>query len=291
MGRKTKSDPNGQRGAVRNATAKIRKRLKRAQLRVLAEFNQIPRKVMNAKDKFYTYDYDLNYLWLLLTDILNSELGVQFETIPLNWWYKSLIEAPYRQGALDEVIEFNGLESVRTTINVQPILFSPEYTKGIRDIEVINYNLIKGLSQETSKQVFQVLSDGMSASLPANEIKKNIRERFNVSESRAKTIVRTEMNRAYTDARLNTVGQLSRQSGVDMGVVHLSALLPTTRKHHANRNAKVYTVEQQKKWWNSGSNRVNCYCSVRTVVFDENGEIADPLQRQRYKDSRLSDDD
>jgi SPP1 gp7 family putative phage head morphogenesis protein len=284
MGQKTKADPNGQRGNVRNITARLRKRLRTAQQRVLREFNVIPVTAVNARERFYSYRYDVDFLWLTILDILQGELGTQAQTIPLDWWFKAQIEIPWRQGVLDEITEFNRV--VKEPVTVQPILFSPQYLRGLRNTQAVNYGLIKTLGQDTAKSVFQVINDGMKGALTPSEIKRNIKERFDVSESNAKRIARTETNRAYTDARLNTVEQLAAQSGVDMGVVHLSALIPTTRRHHAARHKKVYTVQQQRKWWNTGANRIACYCSVRTVVFDENGQIADAKQRERFKDAR-----
>ena len=49
-------------------------------------------------------------------------------------------------------------------------------------------------------------------------------------------------------------------------VEHRSALLPTTRPHHAARHRKIYTVQQQRNWWATGANRINCYCSVRPIL-------------------------
>jgi SPP1 gp7 family putative phage head morphogenesis protein len=284
MGRKTKADPNGQRGNVRNTTAKLRKRLRRSQQRVLREFKAIPVTAVNAREKFYAYQYDVDFLWLTILDIMQGELGTMSQTMPHDWWYKSQIELPWRQGVLDEITDFNRI--VKEPVTVQPILYSPQYLSGLRDAQSVNYGLIKTLGQDTAKSVFQVINDGMKGALTPTEIKQNIKDRFGVSESNAKRIARTEVNRAYTDARLNTVEQLEGLSGVGMGVVHKSALIPTTRRHHAARHNKVYTVQQQRKWWNTGANKINCYCSIRSIVFNEDGEIADPRQRKQFKDAR-----
>lgn len=284
MGRKTKSDPNGQSGNVSKANTALRKRLRRARARVLREFNAIPNIVVNQKERYYSYSYEAELLWLTILSIMNGELATQYDSIPLDWWYKSFIEIPWRQGALDETRDIDS--QVDRTISVQPILFSPQYLRGLRDAQAVNYGLIKTLSQDTAKQVFQVINDGMKGAKTPTEIKKDVKKRFDVSESNAKRIVRTEVNKAYTDARLNTVMQLRDESGIDLGVVHISALLPTTRRHHADRHRKVYTVEQQRKWWNSGANRINCFCSIRTIVFDEDGQIADPVKRRDFKDMR-----
>jgi len=68
--------------------------------------------------------------------------------------------------------------------------------------------------------------------------------------------------------------------------VHISAFIPTTRPHHGRRHGKVSTPEQQNAWWAKGANRINCHCSVRTVLLEDDGAPKDTkfirkLVRQR----------
>lgn len=297
MAKKTQTDPTGQRDNRARTTRKLDARLEQARRGVIKLFRDVPssrrvvRKITNA-DTLPVYDYDLTpeqleILQARIRQIIDMLLlETQGDTMPMNWWYKPEVEQPVRQGTLEELINFNQLIAIAAAEGVtgaggvipqrvapEVILSSQSYIEALRSVYVDNFQTIKSLSSGTASQVIRVINNGIQSGLTPTKIAGNITERFDVSKSNAKRIADTEINKAYNDARLNATKTASDITGLRSAVRHLSALLPgRTRKTHAARHFLTYTPEQQREWWNTGSNRINCKCTIRSVIVKKEGD-------------------
>ena len=156
----------------------------------------------------------------------------------------------------------------------------------MRTVYASNFEVIKTLSDRTADQVNQMINLGIQAGNTPTQISEMITQRFDVARSSADRIANTEVNKAYNDARLNAVDVAAEQTGLRAGVIHLSALLPTTRQTHGDRHGNAYTTAQQRQWWNSDANRINCHCSTTTVLIDRQGRVIDTELQQEIKAER-----
>jgi len=278
------NDPTGQRLNRARTTRRLNKRLESARGQIISLFRAIPwtrrtvEKVRNQPGRMVVYDYDLSpeqaeilgrRIRGVLDDLLLQLTG---DNVPANWWFKVEVEQPVRQA-----FYFKPLKNVPQQIATETILSSPKYLQELRTVYMENFQVIKTLSDNTAAQVIRTINTGIKAGNTPTEIAKNINTRFDVSQSNAERIARTEVNRAYNDAKIRATETAGEISGLPSYVRHLSALLPErTRKHHAARHYLVYTVEQQNKWWDSedgGTNRINCLCTVRPVIKDNEGHF------------------
>jgi len=305
--KKRKSDPTGQAPRRRKATRVLDARLNTSQGAIKRLFRDIPstrRTVTPLKpitpvpnqEVTVVYDYDLSPAELTQLEaqirlILDTQLETEGDTVPFLWFWSDQLEPPYRQGTMEEVNRVNQLIAAAIIaglitdpfvqqISVDQVIQSFEYQTALRNLIVKNYGTIKSLSGRTAAQVIQEINSGISAGLSPNDISKNITERFDVAKSNAKRIADTEINRAYNDAKLDSVKIIEKQSGQRAGVLHISALLPTTRDSHAARHGKVFTVDDQQKWWDTGVNRINCKCSTSTVLIDGRGDVVEVDDQQ-----------
>ncbi len=308
MGKKTKADPTGQ-AANRNKTARrLSNRLEHARARVLSIFRDVPRSrrtetvITNAQQVVYDYDLtpvQLEDLQAATRAIINAELlETQGEQMPPDWWYRPEVELPTRQGTLEEINRFNQLIAAAVVAGVtvrgmtpqrvapEIILTSRPYLEALRNVQVENFATIKTLSNRTADQVIQQLNSGIRSGLTPTEIAQNITGRFDVSKSSAKRIAETEVNRAYTDAKMNAIDLAAAESGLRAGVLHISALTSTTRESHAARHGNAYTTASQRQWWDTGANRINCLCSVSSVLIDSKGNVVQKEEQERVKEQR-----
>lgn len=305
MARPTTTDPTGQRANRRKTYRQLAARLRAAQAKVLAEVKgikytkKIQQPIANVDLVLYQYDMsaaDMEVLALAIQSHLERELDVMPADMPIDWWYKKEVELPYRQGGLGALVEATQAVTAATVATGSPLaaapilppdsfLLSPRYLDGVRQAQVRNYGLIRSLSQDTAKQLYTVIENNIQGGRSMVEIIDDIHTRFGVSDSSAKRLAATEVNRAYNDARLSSVSGVRDASGQDVGVLHISSLLPTTRDDHAARHGNAYTPEQETQWWNTGANRINCHCTTRTVVFKDGKVIESELQK-RIKDQR-----
>ncbi|MCK5127700.1 MAG: hypothetical protein KAR42_15690 [candidate division Zixibacteria bacterium] len=294
---KTRADPTGQHSNRKRGERALRVRLNSAQSRILALFRAIPKTrrtktdIQNAAARtVYDYDatsQDLRDISRSITFILNDELLESQNEMPFDWYWKDRIEDPYREGTLEEVVIFNQLIAGAVVAGVlvggfpprkiepQEILLSPQYADNLNKEWINSFNSIKSLSETTSSQVFTQVNLGIQAGDPPTVISKSIQKRFDVSKSSADRIARTEVNKSYNDSKMALGNIASERTGLRAGVLHISALTPTTRKTHADRHGNAYTNDQQLQWWNKGANRINCLCSTRSVLIDRQGKLVD----------------
>ena len=303
--KKTKADPTGLSTKRDRSGAAIIKRLKKSESAIKALFRAIPRSrksvavIQNAEGVAYEYDLTPEQLEIFNAEIrriLSSDLlETQGDRVPVEWWWKPVIEQPYRQGTLEDLISFNQLVAAAVVAGITVKGFPPQkvapelalssfdYIKNLNNVYVSNFATIKTLSDRTADQVIQQINSGIQAGSTPTEISGRISDRFDVSESSARRIADTEINKAYNDAKISAINIASEQTGLRAGVIHISALTNTTRPNHAARHGNAYTTQQQQDWWNSGSERINCLCVTRPALVDASGKLRDPETQEKIK--------
>ena len=282
-------DPTGQAGTRRRANQDNNRRLNDSAREVLAIWRNVKakkttrKKIINQESDtldFYVYDLtpqQRQNLALDVSDSVNENMETEGDIPPLDWYHEQYVEQAYRGGTIQEnstIAVLLALIAGSVVIETVDILLSTRYLDDL-EVEIAgDYPLFDGLSSTTIKQVVRVINEGIKAGLGKRAIGRQIIERYEVAKSSAKRIVDTEINRAYNNGRTDLINEY-RARGEPLAVQHISALLSTTRPHHAARHGRAYTPEQQNQWWNTGTNRINCHCSVRAIVINRDGTVRD----------------
>lgn len=309
MSKKTPADPTGLESQRKKMAREINIRLSKVEKQVKTMFRRIPKErsrvtVITNSEQTVTYSYQITdqeleemealIAFILAQELLQTQTGIR----PPNWYLNKNIEQVYRQGTLEEVRDFNQMinQAARDgrTINGLPpqqvdsqqVVFSQPYQIQVNRAQGDAFLSVKGLSDTTSAQVMQVIRSGIRGGNSPIEVSKQITERFDVSKSRAETIARTEINKSYNDAKMDGTRILADRSGLRSGVIHVSALSTTTRQSHAARHGNVYTVPDQQSWWEQGANRINCKCTVRSVLIDKQGNVVQKDVLERFREEK-----
>ena len=310
MGKKTKQDPTGQAGDRRTGRAGLRRRLTAAERQVKRIFSAIPRTrkqkavLQNRAAVIPVYDYQITATELAILNervagAINAEL-LQTNTgrMPPNWWWQDVIEKPYRTGTAEEIVAFNRLITTELVeirrnkgiplnrIEIGDVLLSAQYQGALNTVYVENFGSVKSLADRTADQVNTMIGLGIQAGKTPTEISAMITDRFDVAKSGADRTANTEVNKAYNDAKMNANDVAADMTGLRAGVIHISALLPTTRTTHGDRHGNAYTTDQQRQWWNTSPNRINCHCSTISVLIDRDGTVFDTELQQEIKAER-----
>ena len=293
---KSKSDPTGVARYRASANRKLTKRLAAAKRDVKNLFRSAPntrKKEVVPNAKTTVYDYNDSFV-LTLAPKVKAILDLSFletrdDRPPFDWYWEQEVEKVSRHAVLEETNQFNALIAGAITAGfftgkIPPVKMDPlPYLKSSDHLAILNtsilnnFNSITAISDKLSSEIFRAISDGMAAGNNPSSILSALDDRFAVAGSAAKRTVNTEINKAYNDAKIAAGAAMAAASGLDSVVRHISALLPTTRPPHAARHEKVYTVSQQTTWWNTGANRINCYCTTQTVLIDPDGNIVEEI--------------
>lgn len=301
-------DPTGQGKNRKRGSVALKTRLTDSQRKIIRLFNGIPRTrkvrtdIRNEVEKTTVYEYEITAAESLALSssvgfILNDALLESQLDPPPNWYWRTIIERSYASGTAEEVVIFNqlinsaGVKAPTTgfplaEIQVQDVLLSNEYREALARVLADNTNSIRTLSKGTADQVMTQINLGINAGDSPRVISQAIQDRFNVARSNADRTARTEINKAYTDAKMDMGDIAMDRTGLRAGVIHVSALIPTTRKTHAARHGNAYTTAQQRQWWNKGANRINCLCDVISVLIDRFGNIVDTQLQRRIQEER-----
>lgn len=207
------------------------------------------------------------------------------------WWMNAFIDPSYEKGTLDSVYSAKlitkGLDvqsaNVIAVMQAEQQLQTTPYLTRLQLVHGRVFEDMYAIVGDTAAQLRRVLTDGMGRGLGIKDISGMINDRVGVGLSRARRIARTETNKAYTDAYMAESDELNenlKEDDYSIRQMHVSALIPgVTRRTHADRHGTIHTSIEQKKWWDSGANRINCYCTVVDVLIDlKTGEsIQQPL--------------
>ncbi len=303
---KRQDDPTGQAKRRNRATLVLETLLAKAEKQIKAEVRQIPsaRRMVTPLPNRSTvvYDYLISpaqqaTLEADIRRILDDELETTGDFAPPGWYWVDQVEPPYRQATFEEINRFNQIlaaaiiagaviDPFATTIEPEQVVNTSQYQTELRRVIVRNYGDIKTLSDRTAAQVIQQINNDISAGTSPRLISRNISRRFDVADSNAKRIADTEINRSYNDGKLNTANIIKTRTGQRVGVLHISALLPSTREAHAARHGNVYTVEDQERWWDTGANRINCKCSTAIALIDSKGRVTESEDQATLKAER-----
>lgn len=304
--------PTGQQRNVAGATRKLDRRYRNIARGVneiidSIDFRIVETNSITANERIYVYELDMDefarvnlFLQRLLNDeLLDNPQGVFTE----QWWLNQNLEKSYESGTRVTLQSAKNVTTVKDagpelslqvrSITLEDILFQPGYQRRVGMVKARTFNGMKGLTEQTRADLADTLARGMRDGMGVREVKKNVMDRVGVSESRAERIVRTEINAANNLAKTDETTALNEDiyddSDVELGVMHWSALSPTTRIDHAERNGWIGSPQKQNIWWDTEAQggRINCLCSITPVLIDKEtgksfqSELSDTMKKDR----------
>ena len=204
-----------------------------------------------------------------------------------NLWAMDYVAAEAQRGMLEA---FNNLSQqsqvYASQTTLQQLLSSPGYLNQIASARLTTFSDWKVISDTARGDLTNIITDAVARGVNPRETASVISKRLDVSMSKAKNIAQTEQVGALREAQWNETDWASERLGLNTGLLHLSALKPTTRTTHAFWHGKVRTVQEVRDWYAVDGNKYHCYCSQIPVLLNDDGSIfseglADKLARER----------
>jgi len=233
---------------------------------------------------------------LIKNIIYRQLLGFDDPIWSVQWWFNTYTRQSVEAGYSDSLQSAQNLspasvvgQQVSTeirSIDIEQILNQPYYRRRLENVYGRTFNSMVGFADDSAKQLSGILARAVTSGVNYRSVAKDVTKAFeDMSGYRALRIVRTELNKAATDAYMQNTEDLNRDvyssGGFEVAVMHLSALTERSRIEHMSRSGKVFTPTEQAEWWDSGLNRLNCLCTVVDVLRDKKtGEV---LQTSLHK--------
>lgn len=268
-----KQDPTGIDSLERKAMKDFARRMKKVGKAYIAALERFPSSL--AVNASYEYQIDPLILTMTLNDasVLTDSVLLEGDQSH-NWFTETYVEAAVVRGTAQT---FANLSQQSATYladrqSLQSLLLSEPYQRRMSLVYAREFEEMKGLSAETKRNMARVLTDGMGRGLHPSVVARNLRTQVGIESRRAGKISRTELTTALRRARWDEADEAKKDLGLNIRLMHFSALSPTTRQTHAFRHAHIYTVEEVRAWYATGANAINCKCSQIEVLVDSKGQ-------------------
>lgn len=232
----------------------------------------------------FNYMIDGNQMAEVLTRIqeIIDELLLEGDIEKL--WAGKYIEDAYRIGTVNSFSNLSAQSVVyANSTTISSILFSDVYVRRIGLAYVSAFSEWKGVAESLWVELGKVLSNAVARGVNPRETAKIITKRLDISLSKAKVIAQTQQVGALRKATWNETERVNEELNLKTGLLHLSALKPSSRLSHAERHGKCYTVEEVRQWYEERGNAYNCYCAQVAVLLDDNGKPFDKAYHSRLE--------
>ncbi|WP_226967844.1 MULTISPECIES: phage minor head protein [Yersinia] len=235
----------------------------------------------------FIYDMDARRLAALLEIVQTILDDYLLEGNSQNIWAMSYVSSEFERGTLNAYTNLAAQSPVyasQTTLS--QLLFSAPYLNQIQMAYVPVYSDWEGLSDATRADLANVLADAIGRGINPRETASIISKRLDVSMGKAENIAQTEQVGALREAQWSETTWAKERLGLNTGLLHLSALKPTTRQTHAFWHGKVRTVEEVREWYSINGNKYHCYCSQIPAILNDKGEIVNEGLSDRLAEER-----
>lgn len=248
----------------------------------------------NKPDTLYTvnagtYIYDMTAAQLadllqVVQTILDDHLldgGSQ------NLWAFDYVAEEYQRGTLNAYTNLSVQSPIYASqTTLQQLLSTPAYQNQVASAFVSTYSDWRGISDAARGDLANVIADSIGRGINPRETASIISKRLDVSMSRAKTIAQTGQVGALREANWNETEWSADRLGLNTGLLHLSALKPTTRQTHAFWHGKVRTVAEVREWYSINGNKYHCYCGQIPALLNDDGSLYNEGLTERLSKER-----
>lgn len=140
-----------------------------------------------------------------------------------------------------------------------------------------SYEKLAGWTSNMSTEVRQVVMDSIGQGSGAEETARAIKERIDVSRSRARLIARTETNAAYNESTITEAERAEEIIGEEVNLRWISALSSTTRHLHANWHGDIIDAKEARRR-KQAPHIYNCKCATAPSIT----ESETPAKQERF---------
>lgn len=189
-------------------------------------------------------------------------------------WFGDYLDEEFLRGTQFTFTNFAAQsDRYKSETNIHQLTSSPGYLNQVQTAKVMSYSDWKGVSDKARTQLANTITTAVVNGTNVRDTAKAIQQRLDVSKVEARTIAQTEQLGAYRQAQRNETKWAKDRLGLNTAMLHLSALLPTSRVTHVERHGHIYTPEEIEQWYSEDGNRYNCHCTQIPVVLDDDGNL------------------
>ena len=317
---RSKQYPTGQNPRIKAFYGELRRRLRRS-YKAAAEYagnlkpqiSQVNVDLVEDGDSFKVvnrtgYQYQLDpllmsqinsYIEALLNEIIYGNAQGEWSA---GWWANSYSSGAYQRAA-EQVITQTQLLAADAGVTqelpslqylrAEAVVMEPGFQRRLGSVYARLFEDMKGFTDVDKRNMAGIITRGMSAGQSPRVIAREMEKKGLEQDWRCLRIASTEVNQAYRQGSWDETDAVNDEVFGDsdylMKVMHMSALLATTRRDHAARHGTICTPTEEREWFatKATGGQIQCHCSTVDILVSKktgkpmNTKLRDILLKQK----------
>ena len=317
---RSKQYPTGQNPRIKAFYGELRRRLRRS-YRAAAEYasnlnpqiSQVNVDLVEDGDSFKVvnrtvYQYQLDpllmsqinsYIEALLNEIIYGNAQGEWSA---GWWANAYASGAYQQAAEQVVTQTQLLAADAGVtqelpslqyLRAEAVVMEPGFQRRLGGVYARLFEDMKGFTDVDKRNMAGIITRGMASGQSPRVIAREMEKKGLEQDWRCLRIASTEVNQAYRQGSWDETDAVNDEvfgdSDYVMKVMHMSALLPTTRRDHAARHGTICTPAEEREWFTNKASggQINCKCSTVDILVNRktgkpmNTKLRDILLKQK----------
>lgn len=303
---RSKQYPTGQNPRIKAFYGELRRRLRRSYKAAADYARNLKPQIVQLNATGYQYQLDPllmsqinSYIEALLNEIIYGNAQGEWSA---GWWANAYASGAYQQAA-EQVItqaqllaadagvtqELPSLQYLRA----EAVVMEPGFQRRLGSVYARLFEGVKGFTDADKRNMAGIITRGMAAGQSPRVIAREMEKKGLEQDWRCLRIASTEVNQAYRQGSWDETDAVNDEvfgdSDYVMMVMHMSALLATTRRDHAARHGTICTPAEEMEWFatKATGGAINCHCSQVDILVNRktgkpmNTKLRDTLLAQR----------
>ena len=303
---RSKQYPTGQNPRIKAFYGELRRRLRRSYKAAAEYARNLKPQIVQLNATGYQYQLDPllmsqinSYIEALLNEIIYGNAQGEWST---GWWANSYSSGAYQRAA-EQVITQTQLLAADAGVTqelpslqylrAEAVVMEPGFQRRLSGVYARLFEDMKGFTDVDKRNMAGIITRGMAAGQSPRVIAREMEKKGLEQDWRCLRIASTEVNQAYRQGSWDETDAVNDEvfgdSDYMMKVMHLSALLPTTRRDHAARHGTICTPAEEREWFatKATGGQIQCHCTTVDILVNRktgkpmNTKLRDILLKQK----------
>ena len=303
---RSKQYPTGQNPRIKAFYGELRRRLRRSYKAAAEYASNLKPQIVQLNATGYQYQLDPllmsqinSYIEALLNEIIYGNAQGEWSA---GWWANAYASGAYQQAA-EQVITQTQLLAADAGVTqelpslqylrAEAVVMEPGFQRRLGSVYARLFEDMKGFTDVDKRNMAGIITRGMAAGQSPRVIAREMEKKGLEQDWRCLRIASTEVNQAYRQGSWGETDAVNDEvfgdSDYVMKVMHMSALLATTRRDHAARHGTICTPAEEREWFatKASGGQINCHCSEVNILVNRktgkpmNTKLRDILLEQK----------
>ena len=303
---RSKQYPTGQNPRIKAFYGELRRRLRKSYKAAAEYARNLKPQIVQLNATGYQYQLDPllmsqinSYIEALLNEIIYGNAQGEWSA---GWWANSYSSGAYQRAA-EQVITQTQLLAADAGVTqelpslqylrAEAVVMEPGFQRRLGGVYARLFEDMKGFTDVDKRNMAGIITRGMAAGQSPRVIAREMEKKGLEQDWRCLRIASTEVNQAYRQGSWDETDAVNDEvfgdSDYMLKVMHMSALLATTRRDHAARHGTICTPAEEREWFatKASGGQINCKCSTIDILVNRktgkpmNTKLRDTLLAQK----------